>query len=200
MHPDPAFHLDNRAVHEAMIFEIGFGMVFAATPQGPRVAHTPLVPAGPDALRFHLSNGNALTPHLPGAKALFLVNGPAAYVSPRWYADRGQVPTWNYAALEMEGSVRKLGRGELADLLGEIAAREEGRLGGADGWRPDHVPTDRWGKLFAGITGFEMAVTAWRPTFKLSQNKSPEDRTRIADALEAEGSTALARLMRGLAP
>ena len=199
MHPDPAFRFDNRAVHEAMIFEIGFGMVFATTPDGPRVAHTPIVPAGQDRMRFHLSNGNALTPHLPGATVLLLVNGPDAYVSPRWYSDRGEVPTWNYVALEMEGAVRQLEPGELADLLGEIGAREEGRLGGADGWRPDHVPTERWGKLFTGITGFEMAVSAWRPTFKLSQNKTGEDRARVADALDAEGSPALAKLMRGLA-
>ena len=50
-----------------------------------------------------------------------------------------------------------------------------------------------------GIVGFEMDVRAWRPTFKLSQNKPPEERLRVADALEAQGSPAIAALMRRFA-
>ena len=44
-----------------------------------------------------------------------------------------------------------------------------------------------------------MEVRAWRPTFKLSQNKPPEERLRVADALEANGSPAIAALMRRFA-
>jgi transcriptional regulator len=44
-----------------------------------------------------------------------------------------------------------------------------------------------------------MDVQAWRTTFKLSQNKSAEDRARVTEALEAHGSPALAALMRSLA-
>jgi len=42
-------------------------------------------------------------------------------------------------------------------------------------------------------------VRAWRPTFKLSQNKPPEERLRVAASLEAQGSPALATLMRRFA-
>jgi predicted FMN-binding regulatory protein PaiB len=51
-------------------------------------------------------------------------------------------------------------------------------------------------KLLAGIWGFELHVTQWRGTAKLSQNKPEDVRLRTADALEAEGKTALAHLMR----
>jgi transcriptional regulator len=44
-----------------------------------------------------------------------------------------------------------------------------------------------------------MEVRAWRPTFKLSQNKSTEDRAAIAEALDAQGSPALATLIRTFA-
>ena len=44
-----------------------------------------------------------------------------------------------------------------------------------------------------------MEVRAWRPTLKLSQNKPEAERLRIADALEAQGKTAIAALMRNLA-
>ena len=198
MHPNAAFRLDDRNLHEMLVEQIGFGMVFAETPDGPRVAHTPIHSTGDGAMQFHLANGNALTRHLPGATALIVVNGPDAYVSPRWYEEEGQVPTWNYVALEMEGRVRKMEAEGLADLLGAIGARNEGRLAGSNPWRPEQVPPDRWQKLFRGITGFEMEVKAWRPTFKLSQNKSDEDRERVADALENKGSPGIAQLMRNL--
>jgi len=103
MHPHPAFHLDDRAMHEQLIEEVGFGMAFAATPGGLRVAHTPLLSTGAGKVRFHLSNRNALTPHLAGGAALLLVNGPDAYVSPRWYGEAGEVPTWNSDALRAQG-------------------------------------------------------------------------------------------------
>ncbi|HWK41854.1 MAG TPA: FMN-binding negative transcriptional regulator [Croceibacterium sp.] len=199
MHPNPAFRTDDRALLESLIEEIGFGMVFAATPNGPRVAHTPLVSTGDGAVQFHLARGNALTRHLAGANALAVVNGPDAYVSPRWYGEAGQVPTWNYVALELEGPVRRMEEPGLAALLEAIGAREEARIAEGTPWQPDQVPPDYWDKLMRGIVGFELEVRAWRPTFKLSQNKPAEDRMRVADALEAQGSPAVAALMRRFA-
>jgi transcriptional regulator len=199
MHPNPAFRHDDRALLEALIDEIGFGMVFAPTPDGPRVAHVPLVSTGDGALQFHLARGNALTRHLAGATALAVLNGPDAYVSPRWYADRGQVPTWNYVALELEGPVRQMAEEGLVGLLETLGERNESRIAEGEPWRPEEVPADYWNKLLRGIVGFEMEVRAWRPTFKLSQNKPAEERLRVADALEAEGSPAIAALMRRFA-
>lgn len=199
MHPNQAFRVENRELLESLIDNIGFGMIFAQTPDGPRVGHTPLVSTGDGTIHFHLANGNALTKHLDGTTALLVINGPDAYVSPRWYADRGAVPTWNYVTLEMEGPVRTAPPQGLTDHLGAITARQEGRLGGDNPWMIDDLPPEKWGRLFGAITGFEMEVKAWRPTFKLSQNKSAEERAMVADALEAEGSPAIAQLMRNLA-
>ena len=199
MHPNPLFRIEDRALLESLIEEIGFGQVFAQTPDGPRVAHVPLVSTGDGALEFHLARGNALTRHIAGTTALAVLNGPDAYVSPRWYADRGQVPTWNYVALELEGPVRRMDDDGLHGLLEAIGERQEARIETGEPWRPEEVDRDYWNKLAKGIVGFEMEVRAWRPTFKLSQNKPPEERERVAAALEANGSPALAALMRRLA-
>ena len=120
MHPNPAFRwprsasdhndADERAALEALIANIGFGMIFAETPDGPRVAHVPVYSTGDGALQFHLSRGNALTKHIAETKALCVINGPDAYVSPDWYDMDDQVPTWNYLALELEGPVREIDR------------------------------------------------------------------------------------------
>lgn len=198
MHPNPAFRSDDRALHEALVEEIGFGMVFAATPDGPRVAHTPLLSTGDGAVQFHLARGNALTRALEGGTALVVVNGPDGYVSPRWYADPAQVPTWNYVALELEGRVRRMEREGLRGLLEALSARHEARLVDGEAWTMDKMPEAALSRLMDAITGFEMEVLAWRPTFKLSQNKPVEERERVAAGLEAEGSPAIAQLMRRL--
>lgn len=197
MHPNSAFRSEDRALLETLIEEIGFGMVFLTTPDGPRVAHTPLLSTGDGAVQFHLARGNALTKHLDGSTALVLVNGPEAYISPRWYEDRATVPTWDYVALELEGRVRRMDQEGLDALLYALIERNETRLGG-EVWQASETPEDYWRKLLGAIAGFELEVLAWRPTLKLSQNKTAEDRVKIAEALEQSGSPALAQLIRTL--
>jgi transcriptional regulator len=198
MHPNPAFRSEDRALCETLIDEIAFGMVFAQTPDGPRVAHTPVWSTGDGAVQFHLARANALTRHIAGSDALVLVNGPDAYVSPRWYGDREQVPTWNYVALELEGPVRRMDEDGLLAHLRTIIARHESRLTEGKAWSLDEVPVAKLNRLLTGIVGFEMEVRAWRPTLKLSQNK-PDERVSVAAALDQLGSQALAALMRDLA-
>lgn len=198
MHPNALFRNDDRALHEALIEEIGFGMIFVQTPDGPRVAHTPIVSTGAGAVQFHLARGNALTRYLVGQEALVLINGPDAYITPRWYVDANTVPTWDYVALELQGPVRKLSEEGLLGLLDAIGERHEERIPGQP-WKRDQVDPAKIAALLRGIVGFEMEVRAWRPTFKLSQNKSAEDRAAISDALDTRGSPALATLIRTFA-
>ena len=199
MHPNPAFRRDDRALHEALIDQVGFGMVFLTTPDGPRVAHTPLVSTGDGAVQFHLARANALTRHLPGATALAVVNGPDAYVSSRWYDDPNKVPTWNYVAIELEGPVRQMEEEGLVGLLETLSSRHEGRIAtGGEPWTMDKLTPQAMRAQLRGIVGFEMEVMAWRETVKLSQNQPADERERVAAALEAEGSLGVAELMRTL--
>ena len=198
MHPNPLFRSDDRQLFETLIDQIGFGMVFLTTPDGPRVAHTPLLSTGDGAVQFHLARGNALTRHLDGATALITLNGPDAYVSPRWYDNRDTVPTWDYVALELEGRVRRMADEGLEAFLHAAIAKHEARIEG-EAWRAEESSEATWGQQFRGIVGFEMEVQAWRPTVKLSQKKSASERETIAAGQEAQGNGAIATLMRGLA-
>ena len=207
MHPNSAFRHGareavGRALLETMIDEIGFGMVFVQTPDGPRVAHVPMLWTGAKehggAVQFHLARGNALTRHLDGMTVLVVINGPDGYVSPRWYADPEQVPTWNYVALELEGRVRKL---DAAGLLAQITAlsdKHEARVAAGKPWTMDKLPEAKSRALQSAIVGFELEVVAWRETMKLSQNKSAEERERVASGLEGAGAAGIAALMRTL--
>ncbi|NYF33230.1 FMN-binding negative transcriptional regulator [Sphingopyxis sp. JAI108] len=199
MHPNSAFRPRQDDLAELLVREIGFAAIFANTPDGPRVAHAPVV-LGDDrtTLQFHLARGNALTRHLGGANALAVVQGPDAYVSASWYADADQVPTWNYVAIEMEGVTRKLDDSELVAQLDTLSAAHEARIGTNPPWTREKMNPAQFSKMTGAIVGFEMRIAAWRPTIKLSQNKSADERDRVIAGVEVTGHGAIAQLMRHL--
>jgi transcriptional regulator len=198
MHPNPKFRWEDRDAMRAFATEIGFGMLFAATPDGPRVAHIPFVFLDEDRIGFHVARGNGIARGLEGTEALFVVNGPDAYISPDWYGIKDQVPTWNYLTLEMQGVVTKMDRETLIAQSDALSLQHETRLSPKPVWTRDKMADGLFHKMLGAIIGFEMRVTGWRGTAKLGQNKSPEVRARAADALEARGQRAMALLMRDL--
>ena len=199
MHPDPKSRWEDRDAMRAFAREIGFGMLFAATPDGPRVAHIPFVFLDDDRIGFHISRGNGIIRGLESGEALFVVNGPDAYISPDWYGIDNQVPTWNYLSLEMQGAVTKMDRDTLIAQADALSLHNEMRLAPKPAWTRDKMADGLFDKMLGGIWGYEMRVTAWRGTKKLGQNKSAEARAGVADALDARGQRAMALLMRDLA-
>lgn len=198
MHPSAAFRWEDRGAMRAFAAEIGFGMLFLGTPDGPRVAHLPFVFLDDDRIGFHIARGNALTKHLDGAEGLFVVNGPDGYISPDWYGTDDQVPTWNYVALELQGPLRKMDEAELTAQIDALSENQEARLVPKPVWTRNKMTDGYFDKLLRGIFGFEMTVTAWRSTAKLGQNKTAEVRAAAADGAEAAGNRAIAHLMRNV--
>jgi len=196
MHPDPCFHPEDREKCRALVEQVGFAMIFAATREGPKVVHAPVVWVADDVLQFHISRRNALASHLGSGTALCVVNGPNAYISPRWYSNVRQVPTWNYVAVELEGRVRQLDEPALREQLAKLVETSEARIVGETSWTLDQTPAEDIDAMVAEIVCFELAVQTWRPTFKLSQNKPVPERTRVAHALETTGAADMARMMR----
>jgi transcriptional regulator len=198
MHPNAAFLWEDRDAMRAFAAEIGFGMLFLTTPDGPRVAHVPFVFLDEGRIAFHLARGNAITKHLDGAEALCVVNGPDGYISPDWYGIDDQVPTWNYVALELQGVARKMDEAALIAQADALSETNERRLLPKPVWTRDKMPDGLFDKMLRGITGFELEITAWRSTVKLGQNKSIEVRMAAADGAEASGNRAIAHLMRNV--
>lgn len=198
MHPNAAFRWDDRDAMRAFAAEIGFGMLFVTTPDGPRVAHVPFVFLDEDRIAFHLARGNAITKYLDGAETLFVVNGPDGYISPDWYGIDDQAPTWNYVALELQGMARKMDEAALIAQADVLSETNERRLLPKPMWTRDKMPDGLFDKMLRGITGFELEITAWRSTVKLGQNKSIEVRMAAADGAEVAGNRAIAHLMRNL--
>lgn len=195
VHPNAAFRFRADDPVLGFVAAHGFAHLFGMTPDGPRVAHAPLLVTAAGTLRFHLANSNALTPHLDGEPVVASIGGPGSYISPNWYADpAANVPTWNYRTVEIEGDVKKLGWDELGDLLDLSAAIFEPRVG--EDWTMDKMAPARAEAMMKAITAFELTPASVRTTDKASQNRNAEDARRLVTALERIGDVGGAAAIR----
>ena len=195
MHSNPAFRFQGSDDALACVAAAGFAHLFGTTPEGLRAAHAPVLVMPSGALRFHLANNNALARYLDGAVALASVGGPGSYVSANWYADPvGNVPTWNYRTVEVEGRVTALGRDGLHDLLERSAATFEPRVG--EDWTMAKMDPGRRDALMRAITAFELVPDAIRSTDKNSQNRSDAEAARLVAGMDAAGDAAGAAAIR----
>ena len=198
MHPNPKFHWKDREAMAAFVRGAGFGTLVAQSGEALRAVHVPVLLEG-DRLRFHVARGNAIHAALAeGGNALFLVNGPHAYISPDWYGMADRVPTWNYLAVELEGPVRPMDRDALVALLDDLSAENEARLAPKPSWTRRKMNEARFEAMLGAMTAFEMEIVHWRGTAKLGQDKPEEVRNIVADALDANGEAAMAEVTRKL--
>jgi transcriptional regulator len=179
-----------------LISALGFGVLFAATPDGPRVAQVPVVWLDDDTLGLHLARGNGIVRHLDDATALFVAQGPDGYISPDWYGlDANQVPTWNYVSVELEGTMRRMQHDALVAQVDQLSAEQEAKLDKAP-WTRAKMDPAMFDKMTGAIVGFQLEITAWRGTLKLGQNKPEAARLAAADGVEAAGRRGIAHWMR----
>ena len=111
MHPNSVFRQESSARLLEFVRERGFGIFTAAGPQGVLAAHVPFV-VEQERVAAHLVRANPLAQHLHDgpAAALLIVSGPDGYISPDWYRAPGKLPTWNYVAVHIRGTLATAGR------------------------------------------------------------------------------------------
>jgi transcriptional regulator len=171
-----------------------FGALLTVAGAEPFVSHLPFLPdrdAG--VLHCHMARANPQWHEIGRSpQVLVIFAGPHGYVSPTWYAERGGVPTWNYAAVHAHGSAQVVDDPERTRKHVESLAAKYER-GRPTPWVPDYDT-----RRLAGIVGIDIRVTKLEGKFKLSQNRSGEDQARIVAQLTASGrgeDAALAELM-----
>jgi transcriptional regulator len=196
------FREEDDAALTTLIEKNAFGILVTSSPEGAlTVSHIPFELRREDGklkLLGHLARANPHWQALAGAReTIAIFEGPHAYVSPRWYQAHPSVPTWNYAVVHAHGRARLMDEAELHELVHALSSRYE--AGAAKPWRMGDLPADYVGQMLAAIVGFELEVERLEGKFKLSQNR-PADHGRVVAALEAEGQSELAALMRDHAP
>jgi len=201
MYTPKAFQVEDADRVHRVIDEFPFAMVIA----GSTVSHLPLYrEPGADGLKIvgHLARANPQCADLlDGAAATAVFQGPHTYITPTWYV-KGDVPTWNYVAVHVKGTVRRIEEPErLIEILKNISEASEKKYG--SNWRfaipKDLQPLERLGRA---IMGFEIEATEVEAKFKLNQNRSRADQDAVIAGLRSqrrdENSLAVARLMEEL--
>lgn len=200
MHPNPVFQTQDAQTNLAYAAERAFGMLSVNGPDGPLVSHVPFLVEG-NAAWLHLVRSNPIARALiTPLHACLAVVGPDSYVSPDWYETDDQVPTWNYVAVHLRGSLELRPNEELRDLLDRQSAFFEGKLLPKTPWSTSKMTPEILDKMMRAIVPCKLAVSDAKGTWKLNQNKPDEVRQRAADRIEQDGVgrdlPVLARLMR----
>lgn len=126
----------------------------------------------------HFAIGNDHWKFVSGRNSKILFQGPQGYISPTWYTEC-DVPTWNYVAVEMDVTAEVLSESDTLTFLKKMSEEYEGQ----NGWQfqiPSDIPN-----VSKAIVGVRFSCTQVQAKWKLSQNRSPEDRTGVIQGLRA---------------
>jgi len=175
---------DKEKIH-MFIRDNSFAILISIHEGRPIGTHIPLqlqqYADGKDCLLGHISLGNEQNhDHKTGAKVLAIFPGPHAYVSPRWYT-KINVPTWNYIAVHIYGTITVIEGEELRAALSRLVDTYEQHLP-----QPVHmgeIPEKELQADLRGIIGFRITIDEIQAAYKLSQNRDAESHQHVIDHL-----------------
>jgi transcriptional regulator len=182
--------LEDRAEVLAFMRAHGFPVLVTGTGGNLMASHLPSrVQEAGDAwvIDMHMAKNNPQWKEFFDDEVMVVFAGPHAYVSPRWYAEKERVPTWNYAAVHAYGvpvviDDKKMKHDSQRRL---VQALDPEWLPKFDALRPEYVEN-----MLNGIVNFEIRVTRIETRWKLSQNRGRAEMELIAAALERSEDTA----------
>ena len=180
-----------------------FGILVNQLDNRPWATHIPLLletdTTGKDYLVGHISKANPQWKAFSNsAKVLCIFSGPHAYISSSWYKEE-EVPTWDYIAVHVYGSLEVQNNQELEDSLDQLMKRFESGMECPVVFSELSRNTLR---QIRGIVGFKITVEEVQAAYKLSQGR-PDDHYSILSKLQQSGdpsALAVARAIEKFAP
>jgi len=203
MYIPKSFNEDRLEVLHGFIRTNPLGLLISNGDDGPLATSIPfyLVEDGSPfgTLQAHLARANPHWKSIDGQKILVVFQGPDAYVSPSWYPSKDEhgmvVPTWNYAMVQARGTVRVIDDGvwlkqQIAALTNQQEAPRE------QPWKVSDAPDEYINSQIRAIIGLDLRLSSLEGKWKVSQNRSSEDRQGVIDNLRAEGNSVMSELVR----
>ena len=176
---------ENQEEIRNFIHHNGFALLINQVNGKPWATHIPLVletnSAGKEVLVGHISIENPQSKSLiNNEEVLAVFSGPHAYISSSWY-DHENVPTWNYIAVHVYGTIRILNYDETVTSLKKLVNKYE-----AKSENPIRIEdlSEKTMRQARGIVAFEMEITSIEATKKLSQNRDSKNYQNIISELE----------------
>lgn len=129
----------------------------------------------------HMARANVQWQHFQAEQeVLTIFQGDHGYISPSWYAQHPNVPTWNYMVVHAYGRPRLIDDTAALHMLERVIGKHEASY--AEPWSMDREYAT---KLLRGIVAFEIEITRLEGKFKLSQNRSERDQRQVIETLTA---------------
>ncbi len=135
----------------------------------------------------HVARANPVwTACSSGVNSVVVFQGAQSYISPSWYPskqDGGKaVPTWNYAVVHAHGQPRVIDdRDWLLQHVSQLSELHERQRNLP--WRITDAPTDYIEHMLRAIIGIEIPITRLEGKWKVSQNRSEQDRLGVVAGL-----------------
>ncbi len=191
----PAFREDRLDVMYALMRRYPLATLITNGADGPEASPLPFLldaeRGAKGTLRVHLARAN---PHWQSIRkesgnCLIVFQGPQAYITPSWYASKAEhhkvVPTWNYATVQVRGSLTVIDDAEwLHQQVADLTRSQE--AGRDQPWSPSDAPRDYLDTLVKGLVGLEVAITHIEGKWKMSQNRPATDRASVVGGLRDE--------------
>ncbi|MCM4169147.1 Protease synthase and sporulation protein PAI 2 [Arenibacter antarcticus] len=176
-----------------------FGILVNQTEGRPWATHIPLEldvdTDGSDLLVGHVSKANPQWKYFrEQEEVLAIFNGPHSYISSSWYKEE-EVPTWNYIAVHVYGTIEILNEEALLRSLHKLVDKYETV---ASQPVSIHDLSEKTMQQINGIVGFQIRISEVQATYKLSQTR-PEDHPQIISELNKNknsGSKEIAQMMK----
>ena len=145
----------------------------------------------------------------PGHEVIALFHGPQGYISANWYDELAhatdpntfqhrEVPTWNYASLEVQSSIKILDKSDTLAVLARQTKVFEQQVG--EDWSLDKLSDRQKQAMINAITAFELDIIQWQGKQKLSQNKSSPLRSSLLQHIAEQSTSSYQQLMQDMSP
>jgi transcriptional regulator len=204
MHPNNIYHDADADRNITFARARSFGVLVINAEDGPYLSHIPfLINEDASSADLHLVRSNPIArmdegPH----KAKIIVSGPDSYVSPDWYGVTDQVPTWNYVAVHLTGTLERLPQEAMHELLDRQSEAYEQQLLPKTPWTTGKMTPEVLQKMMRMIVPFRFTLTGVDGTWKLGQNKPESVRLDAAEQMAKHGigseTELIAAMMRDL--
>ncbi len=186
------FKEDNFENIAAFIKQQPQATIVAQTATGLEACHIPMYWQNDGsefgALYGHMTKINPLNNNDNlAAPWLIIFQDTGHYISPNWYPSKAathkEVPTWNYRSVHVTGHVSLLTEPEaLIDILSKQTADFEANQ--SHPWSLDDAPKSYIQAMCRAIVGIRVDITNVQVQFKLSQNKTAENRAGVIAGLK----------------
>lgn len=196
MYVPAAFKEPRLDVLHAFIRANPFATLVANGAKGPVAIHLPTLLHSEmgthGTLHAHAARANHDVPAIDtGVPALFVFQGPNAYISPSWYPSKllhGRVvPSWNYIAVHARGILKLQSKADwLLRHLQQLTDLQEKHRDHP--WFLSDAPKPYIDALTCNIVGLEFEITSLTGKWKLSQNRSIDDQRGVITGLQSQAS------------